>query len=81
MEFSRQKYWNGLPFSPPGDLPDPGVEPRSLALQTDSLLSEPPGKHTSIRLTKIKKTNPTKYRQIYGGSGMFMHCREECKLL
>ena len=81
MEFSRQEYWNGLPFPPPGDLPDPGVEPRSLALQTDSLLSEPPGKHTSIRLTKIKKTNPTKYRQIYGGSGMFMHCREECKLL
>ena len=34
-----------------------------------------------IRLTKIKKTNPPKYRQIYGGSGMFIRCREECKLL
>ncbi|CAI9168615.1 unnamed protein product [Rangifer tarandus platyrhynchus] len=33
MEFSRQEYWSGLPFSSPGDLPDPGVEPRSPALQ------------------------------------------------
>ena len=31
MGFSRQEYWNGLPFSPPGDLPDPGIEPMSLA--------------------------------------------------
>ena len=44
MEFSRQEYWSGLPFSFPGDLPDPGIEPGSLALQADSLLSEPPGK-------------------------------------
>ena len=43
MEFSRQEYWSGLPC-PPGDLPDPGVEPRSPALQADALLSEPPGK-------------------------------------
>ena len=38
--FSRQEYWSGLPFSSPGDLPDPGIEPRSLALQADSLLTE-----------------------------------------
>ena len=44
MEFSRQEYWHGLPFPPPGDLPNPGIEPRSPALQADSLLSEPPGK-------------------------------------
>ena len=44
MEFSRQKYWNGLPCPPPGDLPDQGIKPGSLALQADSLLSEPPGK-------------------------------------
>ena len=43
LEFSRQEYWNGLP-SPPGDLPDPGMEPRSPALQADSLVSEPPGR-------------------------------------
>ena len=42
MEFSRQEYQSGLPFPSPGDLPDPGIEPRSPALQADSLLSEPP---------------------------------------
>ena len=46
MEFSRQEYWNGLPFPSPGDLPNPGTEPRSPALQADSLLSEPPRKPT-----------------------------------
>ena len=44
MGFSRQEYWNGLPFPPPGDLPYPGMEPRSPALQADSLPAEPPGK-------------------------------------
>ena len=42
--FSRQEYWSGLPCLPSGDLPDPGMEPRSPALQVDSLPSEPPGK-------------------------------------
>ena len=45
MEFSRQEYWSGLPFPSPGDLPDPGTEPRSPALQADALPSEPPGTH------------------------------------
>ena len=44
MEFSRQDYWSGLPFPSPGDLPNPGIEPRSPALQADALTSEPPGK-------------------------------------
>ena len=44
MGFSRQEYCSGLPFPSPGDLPDPGIEPRSPALQVDSLQSEPPGK-------------------------------------
>ena len=44
MEFSRQEYWSGLPFPSPGDLPDPGIEPRSPALEADTLTSEPPGK-------------------------------------
>ena len=44
MGLSRQEYWSGLPFSSPGYLPDPGIKPGFLALQTDSLLSEPPGK-------------------------------------
>ena len=38
--FTRQENWNGLPCPPPGDLPNPGIEPRSPALQVDSLLSE-----------------------------------------
>ena len=45
MGFSRQEYWSGLPFPYPGDLPNPGIEPRSPALQADTLTSEPPGKH------------------------------------
>ena len=44
MEFSRQEYLSGCPFSSSGDLPDPGIEPGSPALQADSLPSEPPGK-------------------------------------
>ena len=42
--FSRQEYWSGLPFPSPGDLPNPGIEPRSPTLQADTLTSEPPGK-------------------------------------
>ena len=42
--FSRQEYWSGLPFPSPGDLPDPGIEPRSPASRADTLTSEPPGK-------------------------------------
>ena len=44
MGFSRQEYWSGLPFPFPGDLPDPGIKPRSPALQADSLLTELQGK-------------------------------------
>ena len=41
MRLSRQGYWSGSPFPSPGDLPNPGIEPRSPALQADSLLTEP----------------------------------------
>ena len=44
MEFSRQKYWSGLLFPSPGDLPNPGIESRSPALRADTLPSEPSGK-------------------------------------
>ena len=44
LGFSRQEYWSGLPFPSPGDLPNPGIDPTSLALQADSLPSELPGK-------------------------------------
>ena len=44
MGFPRQEYWSGLPCPPPGDLPNPGIKPRSPALQADSLPAELPGK-------------------------------------
>ena len=44
MEISRKEYWSGLLLPSPGDLPDPGTETRSLALQADSLPSELPAK-------------------------------------
>ena len=47
VEFSRKEYWSGLPSPFSGDVPDPGLEPRSPALQADSLPSEPPGKLVS----------------------------------
>ena len=51
MEFPRQDYWSGLPFPPPGDLPDPGIKPASPvspALQVDSLPTEPPRKSKAL---------------------------------
>ena len=53
MGFSKQEYWSGLPFPSPGDLPDPGIEPRSPTLQADALTSEPPWK-------PIQKTDHSK---------------------
>ena len=48
MGFSRQEYWSGLPFPSPGDLSNPGIEPRSPAWQADTLTSDPPGKPNII---------------------------------
>ena len=59
MEFSRQKYWSRLPLPPPGDLPDPGIEPRSPALQADALSSEPPGKpHILYQFSAVQLLSP-----------------------
>ena len=46
--FSRQEYWSGLPFSPPGNLPNPGIKPMSPALAGGFFTTEPPGKPVSI---------------------------------
>ena len=51
MGFSRPEYGSGLLFPSPGDLPDPGIEPRSLPLQADSLPFEPPEKPGNIKDT------------------------------
>ena len=75
MEFSRPEYWCGWSFLSPGDLPNPGIEPRSPALQTYSLPAEPPGKpkNTGVgSLSLLQQTFPTQelnqgllhYRQI-----------------
>ena len=56
MEFSRPEYWSGQPFPSPGDLPNPGIKPRSPTLQADSLPAEPQGKATMLwlALSKLK---------------------------
>ena len=54
MGFPRQEYWFGMPFPPLVDLPDPGIEPESSALQADSLLSEPPGSDHNLFLRGYK---------------------------
>ena len=51
--FSRQEYWRGLPCSPLGDLPNPGIKLRSPALQVNSLPSEPPGKLKNTRVGRL----------------------------
>ena len=65
MGFSRQEYWSRVLFPSPGDLSDPGIEPRSPALRADALTSEPPGNpnselnitnpffHTSLKFRKV----------------------------
>ena len=52
MGFYRQEYWSGLPFPSPGDLPNPGIEPRPPVLQAEALTSEPPGKPIAQRYCK-----------------------------
>ena len=61
MEFSRQEYWSGVPFPSPGDLPNPGIEPGSPALQADTLPSESRGKpyDPAIPLLGIYPENTT----------------------
>ena len=66
MGFSRKEYWSGLPCPPPGDLPDPGTEPRSPALQADSLPSEPAGKPTQhLTLTSMLRERASN-RNLHG---------------
>ena len=65
--FSRQEYWSGLPCPLPGNLPKPGIEPTSPALQVDSLLSEPPGKPKNVHHIHIwqnKKRNDHQYNVV-----------------
>ena len=65
MEFSRQECWSGLPFPSPGDLPDPGIEPESPALQADSLQSEPPRNAISALYITIMTEDIRQIKKCY----------------
>jgi len=71
MEFSRQEYWSGLPFPSPVDLPHPGIEPRSAALQDGSLPSEP---NYSFSILSLKKRRIVMLisRRLHGGLNNIM---------
>ena len=64
MGFSRQEYWSELPFPPPGDLPDPGIEPASPALQVDSLPTELPGM-SDLKTSKDEMLPPQSLRMLH----------------
>ena len=71
--FSRQEYWSGLPCPPPGNLPNPGDEPRSSALQADSLPTKPPGKPKNTEVGSLSLL-----QQIFLAQELnpgFLHCR------
>ena len=59
MGFSRQEYWSGLPFLSPGNLPDLRIQPRSPAVQMDSLLSEPPVRSKELDLGRTQFVSPS----------------------
>ena len=65
MGFSRQEYWSEVPFLSPGDLPDPGIKLGSPALQTDSLLSEPPGKPRCYATRSHSLEKPPLHHVLY----------------
>ena len=74
VKFSRPEYWSGQPFPTPGDLPNPGIEPRSPALQVDSLPGEPTGKPKNIgvgSLSLLQGSFPTQKSD----QGL-LHCRQ-----
>ena len=76
MGFSRQEYWNGWPFPSPGDLPNPGIEPRPLTRQADSLLSEPPGKSWLIREMGIKRVTQTPLNHCNDLTAHVIYCTQ-----
>ena len=78
-EFSGQEYWSELPCSPPGDLPNPGVEPRSPTRQTDCLLSESPGKahNTGVGSLSLLQGNFRNKELNWG----LLHCRRSLSQL
>ena len=68
MGFSRQEHWSGMPFPSPGDLPNPGIKPRSPSLQADALTSEPPGRPLGKRERKDFFPKSSHLKQALEGS-------------
>ena len=68
MELSRPEYWSGLPCPPAGDLPNPGIEHRSPALQADSLPAEPQGKPKNTGVGSPFSRGDSRHRNGAGGS-------------
>ena len=87
MDLSREEYWSGLPFPSPGDLPDPGIKPRSPALRVDSLPTEPPGKPEATCFNLVANKNIQRqeatlesnayahYLDYSDGSWIYIHAR------
>ena len=65
MGFSRQEYWSGLPFPSPGDLPNPGIKPRSLALQADSLTSSHQGSQRCFNRLQIETVHKNGWKLFW----------------
>ena len=80
MDFSRQEYWSGLLFPSPEDFPNPGIEPRSPALQVDSLLSEPPRKLFCLSVFSFhssRTTHPWKLNYLKFLDDLLRHLKGE----
>ena len=74
MEFSRPEYWSGKPFPSPGDLPNPGIEPRSPTLQADALPAEPQGKPKNAWVGGLSLFQPIFLTQESNWG--LLHCRQ-----
>ena len=73
MGFSRQEYWSGLPFPSPGDLPNPGIEPGSPALQVDSLPSLNWEAQFTVINDSFKISDTNRYLKIQNCGSVMLH--------
>ena len=74
VEFSRPEYWSGQPFPSPGDLPNPGIEPRSPTLRADSLPVEPQGKPKNTGVDSLSFLQPIFPTREWNRG--LLHCRQ-----
>ena len=74
MEFSKPEYWSGNPFPSPGDLPNPGIKPRSPALQAESLPAEPQGKPKNTEVGSLSFLQQIFLTQELN-RGLLLYCR------